>query len=880
MLGRKSPLNDLDADIRDHIERETQDNISRGMTPADARFAALRKFGNITLTQEATRHIWISVWFDQLVQDLRFAFRTLRKFPGFTVAAVLTLTLGIGVNTSIFSLLYSLVLRPLPVKDPASIVSIYQQFRGHYSRGVYGAPSLLSYPEYVNFRDSARAFSGLAAFADDQLSLSGATGQTIPALLASCNYFDVLAAEIIRGRGFSPDDCRASGAGSVAVISNSFWSAHFGSDPAAIGKTLTLNRHAFTIVGITAKDFGGTELQVPDAWIPLSMAAQLLPNEFKNPDWLVLPNVSWLNVVGRLQPGVSHRAAQSELAILANRADEQYAGRQTIVSVNSGAYFNSPEIRVQGSAVAVAIFALASFVLAIACVNVMNLLLSRAESRRQEISVRLALGASRARLLRQLLTEIILFTALGGVASVLVVQWLPPLLVHAVPETPDIPHLNLSPNLAILAYSFLVTLVAAVVCGLAPALRSTRSPVTSSSREISSALTRAPARARLRSSLIVAQVAGSAALLVSAALLARGLNRAETAGPGFATHNVFLVSLDLANNGYNDTRADALVRQFCDRLAAMPGVEGVASSAAIPGVIAWTTSVSIPATKTDSAAQPVWQNIVSASYFQTMGVHLLRGRVFTEQEANSSGAAPAIISNAMARTFWPEADPLQKTFRSGTKTFQVFGIAPDAQNVHLGQLDGAFFYAPASPEAVLESRIVVRTTGDPATLEAAIPQLAHQFDANLIATTETLEQELQKTLAPAKTLGSLIGVLGILAMLLAIVGVWGLVAYAACRRTREIGIRKALGATPQNILTLLLSEAAALTAIGLAVGLGIGAGASQLLSAAGLLFGVSSLDPLAYLAIAATFALVSLLACYLPARRAMRLDPMIALRHE
>ena len=880
MSRRKHLLSDLDADIRDHIARETQDNIARGMSPQEARFAALRKFGTIAQTTEDTRAVWISLWLEQLAQDLRFALRTLRKSPAFTAAAILTLALGIGVNTSIFSLLYSLVLRPLPVKNPASIVSIYQQFHGHYSRGVYGAGSLLSYPEYVNFRDSAHAFSGLAAFADDQLSLGGATGEAIPALLASCNYFDVLGAEIALGRDFSPGDCRAPGAGSVAIIANSFWMAHFGGNPAAIGKTLTLNRRAFTIVGITAKDFGGTELQVPGVWIPLSMASQLLPNEFKNPDWLALRNVSWLNVVGRLQPGVSRRAAQADLAVLARRMDASYPGRQTAVSVNSGAYFNSPEIRLQGSAVAAAILALASFVLAIACVNVMNLLLSRAESRRQEISVRLALGASRARLLRQLLTEILLLAAMGGVASVLVVHWLPPLLVRAVPETPDIPHLNLSPNLAILTYSFLVTLVAAAVCGLAPALRSTRSPVASSSREISSALSRAPSRARLRNSLIVAQVAGSAALLVSAALLARGLNRAQTAGPGFATHNVFLLSLDLANNGYNNARADALVRQFCDRIAALPGVEGVASSAAIPGVIAWTTSVTVPATKADSAAQPVWQNIVSASYFQTLDIHLLRGRVFTEQESKMSVVTPAIISDAMARMFWPGTDPLEKTFQSGTKTFQIVGVAPNVQNVRLGQLDGPFFYAAASPEAALDLRIFVRTSGDLATLETAIPQLTHQFDASLIVTTETLEQALQKTLAPAKTLGSLIGVLGILAMLLAIVGVWGLVAYAASRRTREIGIRKALGATPQNILTLLLSEAAALTAIGLAVGLGIGAGASQLLSAAGLLFGVSSLDPLAYLAIAATFASVSLLACYLPASRATRLDAVAALRHE
>ena len=874
------PLNDLDSDIRDHIARETEDNVARGMSPSDARLAALRKFGNVSLAKEETRAVWLSVRLEQLIQDLRFAIRTLRKSAGFTIAVVLTLALGIGVNTSIFSLLYSLALRPLPVKDSASIVSVYEKFRGHFSRGDYGMPSLLSYPEYVNFRDSALSFTGLAAFADDSLSLGGSTGESVPALLASCNYFEVLGAEIAHGRGFSPDDCRTSGSSPIVVLNYSFWTARFSADPAAVGKTLILNRRAFTIIGVASKNFGGTELQVPDIWIPLSMASRLLPNEFKNPDWLAQPNVSWLNVVGRLRPGRSRAAAESELAILASRVDQNYPGRQTLVSVNSGAFFNSPEIRGQGSAAAAAVLALAAFILLIACTNVMNLLLSRAASRQQEIEMRVALGAGHIRLLRQLLTETLLLALLGGAASVLVADWLPPLLVHAVPETPDTLQANFAPNLAILAYAFVVTLIAAAISGLAPAWRAIGLARHSSSNGIAVISPRHSPRSRLRSSLIVIQVAGSAVLLVAAALLVRGLHYAETQSPGFATRDVAIISPDLANAGYDAPRADAFLRQFQDRLSAIPGVAGAARSAVIPGVTGYVTTVTIPGAASNETALSISGNLVSARYFQTMDIRLIRGRFFSESDSRVPGSLPAVISSAMARALWPASDPLDKTFLIANSAYRVVGVAHDAQNVRLGQADGPFFYAAMPADAALDARIFVRAPVGLPAIESAARQIARQLDPNLIISTEPLEAALNKTLTPSKTLATLVGVMGLLAMLLAVVGVWGVVAYAVARRTREIGIRKALGARTPDVLSLLLRSTIALVAIGLGIGLALGAAASRILSSAGLLFGLSALDPATYLTIGLCFATVALIASYLPARRATRLDPLTALRHE
>ena len=882
MSRRKRMMDNLDRDIRDFIERETQDNIERGMPPEEARYAALRKFGNVARVKEETREVWTILWIEQLLQDGRHAFGLLRRSPTFAGAAVLTLALGIGVNTSVFSLLYSLAVRPLPVKDAASVVNVYENFRGHFRRGVHGSPYLLSYPEYANFRDGNRVFAGLAAYAGVSLSLRGATSEEIAGLLASCNYFSVLGGDIARGRGLSPEDCRTPGQGSVAVISDGFWKRVFGSDPAVLGKTLALNRQVFTIVGVAAGGFSGTELQTPDVWLPLSMAPQLLPNIFKNANWLALENVSWLNVVGRLKPGISHRRAESELGVLAHQMDANYPGRQTTVSVNSAAYFNNPEMRSVGAWVATAILALAGFILVIACVNVASLFLARATARYQEIGIRLALGASRMRLVRHLLTETLLLALMGGAAGLVVARWLPPLLVSAVPEMPvtGCAHIDLTPDLVILAYAFLASLLAAVACGLVPAFQATRLELVPALKEEGSAVSRGMGRSRLRSTLIVTQVAGCTVLLVMAGLLVRGLRHAESTGPGFFTKNVILISLDLANQGYDEARATAFERDLHDRLAALPTVVGVARAAVVPCLAGNMTSVTIPGSKAGESQPMVWENAVSAEYFRTLGIHLLRGRIFTDQETQSRGVVPAVISAVMARQFWGNADPLGKVFVAGARAYRVLGIAPDLQNSNLGQTDGPFFYAAIGSESALDAKIFVRITGDPSAVVALVPQMARQLNANVLATTETFEEALEKILAPSRTLALLVTVLGILATVVAVVGVWGIVAYAASRRTHEMGIRKALGAHPRNILALLLGQGARLAIIGLILGLALGAATSQLLLPTGLLFGLSAFDPATYLTITIGLFSITLLGCYAAARRVTKVDPMVALRYE
>jgi macrolide transport system ATP-binding/permease protein len=879
IFGRQRSDRELDAEVRSYVDLLAEEKMRQGMPPEEARRAARIELGGIEQVKEDVREVRTGAWLDSLLQDLRYATRMLRKNPGFTAIAVLTLALGIGVDTSVFSLIYSLTIRPFPVKDSGNIVNIYEEFRGHYSRGVYGNPNLLSYPEYANYRDRSQSFNKLAAYAPVSLSLRGSKTTAISGLLVSCNYFDVLADDFGRGRPFASEDCQPSAGNAIIVISDAFWRTHFGSDPAALGKKLALNRGVFTIVGVAAKNFNGSEMQAPDVWIPLTSAPQVMPDEFHTYDWLSLNNVSWLSVVGRLKPGISHKRVEAELAVLSHRFDSDYPDRQTLVIVNSGAYLNNPEIREKGAWVAAAVLAIATFVLIIACVNLMNLLLARASTRFQEMGLRMALGASRLRLVRQLLSETILLAVFGGLAGLLVALWLPPILIKALPEMPLSPQVNLQPNFTILAYAFLTSLAAALMCGIAPAMQSTELRLATGSSG-TSPFNCSPRYARLRNFLSSAQVAGCAMLLITAGLLVRGLHRAESASPGFLTKNIVVVSTDLANNGYTNSRAQIFKRELRDRLLALPGVVGVAESAVLPCVTGDLEGVTLPDRNPSEASELIWANFVSPDYFQTMGISLLRGRVFTEREAQTSGPVPAVISVAMAQRFWPNMDPLGKLFRSPKTTYQVTAIVPDVQNSHLGQTDGPFFYGPEVADTALDAKIFVRTSPHTPAIDTLVRELVRQLDPNVMPTTESFEQVLNAILEPPRTIALLIAILGLLAMILAVVGVSGLIAYAASQRTHEIGVRMVLGAHPRDIKAMFLRQGAKVAAIGLTIGLALGAAASQLLYAASILFGISSLDPPTYLATAIVLAAATMIACYVPARHATRVDPMVALRHE
>jgi predicted permease len=609
-----------------------------------------------------------------------------------------------------------------------------------------------------------------------------------------------------------------------------------------------------------------------------------MPPTFATREWLALENVSWLHVVGHLRPGTSRRQAETNLTVLARRRDADYPGRQTVVTVNAGAFLNNPEVRSLGIWFAAGVFALAGLILLMACANVTNLILSRGAARHQEVVVRLALGASRSRLIRQLLTESVCLGVLGGAAGMIMSFWLPPVLVRVLPEIPSsgLP-LNFTPNFAVIGYAFLTSFAAAVVSGITPALQATKFDLVTGLKEEGAPAGHSARQARLRGILVTAEVAACTLLLVAASLLARGLVRAENVNPGFVTRNIFVISFDLAQKGYDGPRAHTFERELHDRLVALPGIAGATTSVVLPDVTGYISGVTIPGKSAGNDYTQVLANFVSPDYFDTMGVPIVRGRAFTEQEAESPGPAPAVISSAMAQRFWGGEDPVGKYFSAAKdQTYEIVGIAPDVQNLHLGQRDGPFYYGArdAGYSGAVDARILLRTAGDSVGLLSSIPGIVHQIDPSVMVTTESFEQILSKQLSPARTGTVLVGILGILAMVLAFVGVVGVVSYNASQRIREIGIRIALGAQPRDLFSLLLGQGAKLVVIGLGIGLALGVGAAVLLSAADLLFGVSPLDPWAFAGTTFLLAGVALVSMLLPARRAIRLDPMVALRHE
>ncbi len=812
---------------------------------------------------------------ESLFKDIRYGIRSLLKRPGFTAIAVLTLALGIGVNTSIFTLFYSLALRPLPVKDAAELVSIYQTFEGQYSRRIEGNIALLSYPEYLSYRDKTQAFSGVIAYANAELTLSSDEGEKVRGLMVTDNYFSVLGGQTFLGRSFVPGECQTPRQCSLALLSYPFWQRRFGSDPTLIGKTLTLNRRPFTVVGITAPDFRGTEMSLPDVWIPLLMQAEVMPGN----DFLALRDCSWLSVLGRLKKGVSLSQAQAALGVLASQADLEYTNRKITVDVVSGAYLNFPEARRRGVPIVEIVMLAVGLVLLLACANVSNLLLARAATRKKEIAVRLALGASRGRLIRQLLTESLLLGVLGGAAGLLVAYWLPPILLSVIPETGT--EVNFTPNLTVLAYAFVVSLITGIVFGLAPALQATKLNLTSALNS-QGTLSHRCSRSRLRSGLVITQVAVSLVLLISAGLLLRSLQHAQSADPGFDPATVLALSLDTAAEGYDAPRAAALYRQLTERLTTMPGVKSVSLASAIPFAGKQTTGITIEDQRAKLAGREfeVSVNVVSSSYFQTMGIPLIRGRQFSEQEVGGSESV-AVVSKAMADRFWPGEDPIGKRFKDNSSSYEIIGVARDTGTIDPARHDGPFVYLPTRSDGQANATaltFLLKADGNQPALPAAARDAVRSLDQNLVVSLRQLDENLDLKLQPARTAAVFSGTLSLLALLLAATGIYGVMAYFVTASTRELGIRVALGAQTFDILKLVVKNGMSLALIGVAIGLAGAFALTRLMTS--FLFGVAPTDAVTFAVVSVGLIAVALLACYIPARRATKVDPLVTLRYE
>jgi predicted permease len=816
--------------------------------------------------------------FHDFWQDVRYSIRTLRKSPSFAMVAIVALALGIGVNTGIFTILNAVALRPLPVANATKVVAIYQSFRGAISRNVSGSPSFFSYPEYLNYRDNNHVFEGLAASAYAPASVGGADPRRIEGQIVSCNYFTVLGRTPALGREFSADECAHPDASPVAILSNAFWVAQFHADPSIVGSTILLNRRAFTIIGVAPAGFDGTGVVSNSYWAPLAMQSTLIPGSAL----LAGENWSWLEMMGRLKPGVTISRARADLAVIAGRIDQSYPGRTTTLSVDTATFLGEPEARtaiLAGGAVALMAVGL---VLLIACANVANLLLSRAAARQKEIAIRLSAGASRARLVRQLLTESALISLAGGALGSILAFWtfsgLLNLIMSVLPA--DFPQLSLKLALdwRVLAYALAISMVTAIAFGLVPALQTTRPDlITALKLEGSGVSGNRIARGKLRGILVATQVSVCLVLLIAAGLLGRGLQSAQSIDPGFSMSGVAAASFDLEQQGYDEARSFAFHRQLMERVSSIPGVDAVSQAVVVPlEASSYGGAIEIEGM---ADRQQIRFDNVSPAFFSLMGISIIRGRGFTEVEGRA-GAPVVVISEATAKTFWPGKDPLGKTFRMGKEKtlFEVIGVANDIRSRDLAHVESTFFYFPAKLEYQSHMHLLVHTNASLPGLLKLIRDAAHSLDPNVIVTAKPLEENLKLWRSASLILASLTGVLGFLGLLLASLGIYGVVSYAVSGRIREIGIRMTLGANPKGIFGLILSQAMRPVLWGIAIGFAVCAGASRLMSV--MLYGVSPLDPLTFVGVALFLATVALVACYLPARRATRVDPMEALRYE
>ena len=833
---------------------------------------------------------------ETLWQDVRYGFRVLRASPGFAAVAILSLALGIGANTSIFSVVNAALLRPLPVTEPDKLLFVFNGSRAD-------PYSVSSYPDYIDYRDKNEVFSDLLTYSGITMSArSDDQTDLISGSIVSGNFFDVLGLRAALGRTFSPEEDKTPNTHPVAVISHGLWERRFGSNPNVIGQQLTLNGHDFSIIGVTGAGFNGPEvLETNDIYVPMMMQALVRPprggfSGDMNPDLLGRRGSRWLRIIGRLKPGVSIEQAQAAITTIAAGLEQAYQedNRNTIATLFPVSKVD-PQGYTQLISVAGLLLAVVAIVLLIACANVANLLLARASARRREIAVRLALGASRSRLIRQLLTESVLLSLAGGVVGLLLALWTIDVL-KTTPPPDGMFSFKLDYHLdgRVLAFTFLLSLATGVIFGLAPALQASRPDLVPALKDESPAAAQGRRRFSLRNLLVVAQVALSLVLLIGAGLFLRSLNNAQAIDPGFNADKILNAQLNINLLRYTKPQGKEFYRQVIERVEALPGVEsarlarvvpmsgsGRTSSFLIQGQQAPDSVNRSEGTDVQENTYTVNANVVGLKYFSTMGIPLLRGRDFTAQD--SEGAPLAVIVNeALARRYFEGEDPLGKrvSFRGASGPWsEIVGVARDSKYRTLGESPRTVAYVPLAQNHETGMTLHVRTIGDPATLAASVRREVQALDQNLPVTSlQRLTEVLAGSLFAARMGAVLLAIFGSLALLLAAVGLYGVMSYAVSRRTREIGIRMALGAGGGNVLRLVLKEGMSLVAVGVAAGLLVAAAATRLL--ASFLYGMSPLDAITFVAIPVVLALVALLASYVPAHRAAKVDPMVALRYE
>jgi putative ABC transport system permease protein len=811
-----------------------------------------------------------------LARDIRYAFRSLRHRPGFTVVAVLSLALGIAGNATIFSVLNGLLLKPLPVGEPDRTVAIYTS---DYSSTRYGASS---YPDYLDFKARLTALDQVVVQDMAPSSLTtGESTQRVSLGLVSANYFSGLRIPLALGRGFAGDEDRPPAGAAVVVLGHGLWTRGFGADSGVIGRTVALGGQPFVVIGVAAPRFTGLVRGVAqEAWIPITAGPRLVPSLD-----LTERGNRGLFLYGHLARGATVAQAQAQATALAASLYRQYpdlwatlrgSGRPITVLPEAQARLPFPDARLPVIGVGGLLLVIVGAVLLIACANVASLLLARAVTRRRETAVRLALGASRGRLAQQFLSESVMIALTGGGLGLLVAAWVADLVAGIHVSLPLPLALDFHPDARVLGFTLLLSLAAGVLLGLIPALQSSRPNLVPALKDTAGAT----GRSRLRNGFVVGQALLSVVLLVLAGLFLRSLAHATAIDPGFAATDALLVTADLSVNGYDQDRSQSFEAQLLERARGLPGVKAAGYTTVMPlGVDRARSGVRIDGyTPAPGEDMEINRAIVGPGYFSAMELALVEGREFTPQDRTGAPGV-VVVNHAFVRRYWPGEDPIGRVIHAWGEPWQVVGVARDGKYRTLGEDQLPFLYAPLAQRPSSRVTLVLRTAGDPAPLEPAVRALVHELDPNLpLERVATLREHLAAALLPARLAGLVIGGFGILALLLASLGVYGVVAYGVSQRRREIGIRIALGAVTRDVVRLAIGDGMRLVIMGLGGGILVAALGSRFLG--GLLYGLAPLDPAAFLGAPVVFGLVALLACWLPARRAARVDPMIAFRAE
>jgi predicted permease len=810
-----------------------------------------------------------------LIADVRYSIRSLLKSPGLTLAAVLSLGLGIGANTTIFTWVQAVLLRPIPVAaDPDAIRVAAMENREGQSRS-------WSYPNFKDFRDRVTLMSVVAQ--DDQtFNIAVDEGaERAWGGLVSGNYFDMMGVKAAAGRLFTAQDDVTPGGHPVVVISYAYWQHRFAGDPSVVGRQVTINNTPMTIIGVAPERFIGSFLGVAaSAWAPMAMQKEMMGGDRMNQR-----GNGWFQTLVRLKPGVTPQQAQAEATSIMAQLEQEYRdnndGRRLRIVPLSQAPFGA--VTVLGPLLTI-LSILVALVLVIACANVANLLLSKAVSRRREIAVRLSLGASRIRLIRQLLTESMLLALLAGVGGVAMAYWTMGLIMAFVPPV-DMPiDLGLQMNATTLMFALAVSVVTGVVFGLAPALQASGSQTINALKEEGRSGSGGRTTGRLRSALVIAQVAVCLVLLVSATLFLRSFIAAQSLSPGFNPDHVVTASMDLFPSGYTGARHHEFQRRTLEALAAIPGVQSAAFGSRLPlgfGGNSSTSAVVDGYTPRQNEEVVINYSTVGPKYFETMGIPMREGREYLETDTADSPRV-IVISEAMAKRYWPQGKALGGRMRLGPNTYEVVGIAADSKYGSINERPLPQLFLPLSRSEPGTLRLFVRAAGDPGPMVAEVRNAIRGIDPNLpLYDARTLNEHMQIAVFAQRMAANLLGAMGVLALLLAAIGLYGVMAYAVSQRTQELGIRLALGASPGSLLGMIVGQGMKMTSVGLIIGMVLAMGAFGSIGAVrSLLPGISPLDPITFVAVPVVLGLIAFLATWIPGRRAGKVDPLVALRYE